>query len=95
MHSSGSLDVPQQVRQKTRLLLLHLQRAGAWPAGPLSSVEADEINLNFTVLSGESFNIKNEADLHALPIRSLSPWPLVLADKAAKGLGLQPRGLGG
>lgn len=52
MHSSGSLDVPQQVLQETRLLLLHLQRAGVWPAGPLSSVEADEINLNFT---GASF----------------------------------------
>lgn len=86
---SGALDGPQQ---KTRLLLLHLQRSGAWPAGPVSSLKADEIHLNFTGVSflENSFNINKE-----LPILSRSPWPLVVADRAAKGSSLQPRGLGG
>lgn len=77
-------------------MLLHLQRSEAWPAGPVCSLKADEINLNFTGVSflENSFNIQNEPNLHPLPMGG-SPWPLVLADKAAKGLGLQPRGLGG
>lgn len=60
IHLSGSLDEPQQVLQKTRLLLLHPQRSEAWPAGPVSTLKADEINLNVTAVSFlvNSFNIK-------------------------------------